>query len=163
MALAREAFEQRHDLDAAARVESARWLVGENDLAAVHQRTRDGYALLLAARELVRPMIESLAQPQRRQQRFGADGALGCRKPRIDAGHLDVLLRGLARQQVVALEHEAERFAAQPRETVRVEALNVAPRKQVSAALGRSRQPKIFINVDLPEPDWPTIATNSPG
>src|SRR3546814_9363353 len=27
---------------------------------------------------------------------------------------------------------------------------------------GRSRQPRMFIRVDLPEPDWPMIATNSP-
>ena len=25
-----------------------------------------------------------------------------------------------------------------------------------------SRQPMMFMQVDLPEPDWPTMATNSP-
>ena len=46
---ARERFEQRHDFDAAARIERARRLVGENDLAAVHERARDRHTLLLAA------------------------------------------------------------------------------------------------------------------
>ena len=27
---------------------------------------------------------------------------------------------------------------------------------------GTSRQPMMFMQVDLPEPDWPTMATNSP-
>ena len=30
------------------------------------------------------------------------------------------------------------------------------------ARVGMSRQPSTFIMVDLPEPDWPTTATNSP-
>ena len=30
------------------------------------------------------------------------------------------------------------------------------------AKVGMSRQPSTFIIVDLPEPDWPTMATNSP-
>ena len=28
--------------------------------------------------------------------------------------------------------------------------------------VGTSRQPMMFMQVDLPEPDWPTMATNSP-
>ena len=28
--------------------------------------------------------------------------------------------------------------------------------------VGTSRQPMMFMAVDLPEPDWPTMATNSP-
>jgi hypothetical protein len=42
-------------------------LVGQDDLAAVHQRARDGDALLLAARQLGGPVLETLGQPQRRQ------------------------------------------------------------------------------------------------
>ena len=29
--------------------------------------------------------------------------------------------------------------------------------------VGRSRQPRMFISVDLPEPEVPMMATNSPG
>src|SRR5436305_13978152 len=37
------------------------------------------------------------------------------------------------------------------------------PASQYSPFVGRSRQPRRFIKVDLPEPDGPRIATNSPG
>ena len=36
------------------------------------------------------------------------------------------------------------------------------PANRYSPAVGWSRQPRMFINVDLPDPDAPTIATNSP-
>src|SRR5690606_40736156 len=51
-----------------------------------------------------------------------------------DLRNLDVLLRGLRRQQVVALEHEAERLAPQPREPVGVERLDIPAGEQVRAA-----------------------------
>ena len=36
------------------------------------------------------------------------------------------------------------------------------PSRRYVPAVGTSRQPMIFMQVDLPEPDWPTMATNSP-
>src|SRR6185503_14966708 len=47
-----ELLQERHDLLAAPAVERAGGLVGEDDLAAVHERARYGNALLLPAREL---------------------------------------------------------------------------------------------------------------
>src|SRR5690606_28261558 len=47
---------QAHDVVAALGVERAGGFVGEDDAPAVHQRARDRYALLLAARELVGAM-----------------------------------------------------------------------------------------------------------
>ncbi len=37
------------------------------------------------------------------------------------------------------------------------------PENSYAPAVGRSRQPMMFISVLLPEPDWPISATNSPG
>ena len=51
-----QAGEQRHDLGAGLRVEVAGRLVGEQDRRVVHERARDGHALALAARQLVRPV-----------------------------------------------------------------------------------------------------------
>src|SRR5690606_17255837 len=62
VALGREILEQRHDLDAAARIECAGRLVCQDDVAAVHERARDRNALLLTARQLVGPVIHSVAQ-----------------------------------------------------------------------------------------------------
>ena len=44
-----EVLENRHDLDAGARVERSGRFIRENDLRIVHQSARDGDALLLAA------------------------------------------------------------------------------------------------------------------
>ena len=53
----RELVQQRHHLRAALAVERAGGLVGEHDVAAVHERARDGHALLLAAGELARAVL----------------------------------------------------------------------------------------------------------
>lgn len=100
--------EQRHHLFAAARIERAGGLVGQHDASAVHECTRDRHALLLATRQLVRPVAQPIAQAQPREQPACARGALGGRRAGVDGGHLDVLLRRLGGDQVVALEHEAE-------------------------------------------------------
>ena len=58
-ALAVQPLEDVHHLDARARVEVARRLVGQQDRRAVDERTRDGDALLLSARELIRMVIRA--------------------------------------------------------------------------------------------------------
>ena len=64
--------QRRHHFLAALAVERAGRLVGENDLATVHQRAGNRYTLLLAAGQLVGQMIEPVAKPQRAQQHAGA-------------------------------------------------------------------------------------------
>ena len=66
-AVAIELLQQREDLEARARVEVARGLVGEEQRRVGHQRARDGDALLLAARELVRRVVEAVAEADRRR------------------------------------------------------------------------------------------------
>ena len=60
--------EQRHDFRAAVAVEGAGGFVGEDDMAAVHQRTGDRHPLLLAAGQLVRTVGGALGQAQAFEQ-----------------------------------------------------------------------------------------------
>src|SRR5690606_40372047 len=101
---------------------------------AVHQRPRDRYALLLPARKLAGPMIEPLAEAEPGQQLAGALAPQGGRHAEVDRRHLDVLERARTGDQVVALEHEAEGLATQPRELVAVEPRDVAAHEAVAAA-----------------------------
>src|SRR5690606_23681997 len=100
----------------------------------IHERACDRDALLLAARQLIRPVVHPLTQAKRAQQSLRADGALVRRQAAIDARNLDVLLGRLRRQQVIALENEAECLAPQPGETVGIEALDVAAAEEILAA-----------------------------
>src|ERR1051325_957537 len=60
--------QQREQLVRANRIEISRRLVGEQHLRIVCQRTRDRDALLFAARQLRRPVLESIAKANTRQQ-----------------------------------------------------------------------------------------------
>ena len=97
------------------------------------------------------------------QDRAARVAAAGRRSAGIDRRHLDIADRGEFAEQMIALEDEAEMLAPQRRQLVRVERADVAAGDRGSwPEVGRSRQPRMFISVDLPEPDAPTIATISP-
>jgi hypothetical protein len=92
------------------------------------------------------------------------DGALVpllLRHAGVDQRQLDVVQRRGARQQVERLEDEADVLVADARQLVVVEAGDGRAISQYSPAVGVSRQPIRFMNVDLPEPDGPMIATYS--
>ena len=57
-----QAFQQVEDFVGRRRVEVAGRLVGQDELGVVHQAAGDRHALLLAAGELRRPVVEPLAQ-----------------------------------------------------------------------------------------------------
>ncbi|KAG1177352.1 hypothetical protein G6F57_011294 [Rhizopus arrhizus] len=59
-------------------VQRAGRLIGQHDGAAIHQRTRDGHALLLAAGQLAWPVRGALAQAQCFQQRACTGSARIC-------------------------------------------------------------------------------------
>ena len=104
-------LEDLHHLDAGAGVEVAGRLVGEQDRRLGHQRARDRDALLLAARQLVGMMLGRFSRPDRGQRRHRPPPALRRRDAavvRVQQRQLDVLERRRARQQVEALEHEAD-------------------------------------------------------
>jgi hypothetical protein len=81
-------------------------------------------------------MIHPVLQPHGSQRLLGQLPPLGARDARVHERELDVLQRRGTREKVERLEDEA---------------------------VGRSRQPMMFISVDLPDPDGPMIATYSPG
>src|SRR6476660_2379539 len=72
-----ETLENVHDLDAGARIEVARWFVGKQDRGFVDQRARNFHALLLSARELVRVVVQALAEPHDLEGLLGTSMALG--------------------------------------------------------------------------------------
>ena len=121
-ALVVQPLEDPHHLDARARVEVAGRLVGEQQRRVVDQRAGDGDALLLAARQLVRMVIEPLAEADRLERRGGALAALlGADAAPVEQRQLHVLERDGPRQQVEALEHEADLVVADVRERPLVE------------------------------------------
>src|ERR1044071_4226003 len=70
------ALQQRHDLLGGLAVERARRLVREDHFRLVHQRARDGHALLLAARELVGHEAATVRETHEIEDLLGAAIAL---------------------------------------------------------------------------------------
>src|SRR3954471_11647627 len=117
--------EQPEDLLGGLRVEVAGRLVGEHHGRAVDQRSGDGDALLLAARELRRPVREAIAQADGVDQRVEpllVDLAAG-----QGEREEDVLLGGEDRYEVEGLEDEAESITAQPGAALVVQAADLLP------------------------------------
>ena len=105
--------ENPQHLVAAAAVERAGRLVGEDDIGAVHQRAGDRDALLLSAGQLVRPVAGAVGDAEPLQQRMGTRPALLARLAGIDRGDLHIAGSRQLRQQMIALKDEAEMLAAQ--------------------------------------------------
>ena len=104
--------EQVHDLDARLGVERAGGLVGQQDLRVVDEGARDGDALHLPAGKLAGLLVHVLGQahaPERVQRPLAA---LGARHARQRERQLHVGQHGLVRDEVVALEHEADAVVA---------------------------------------------------
>ena len=101
------------------RIEIAGRFVGEQQARLVDQRPCDGHALLLAAGKLARRVALAIAQPEDLKCRAGpleANGATDRAGGRVVERQADILQRARARQQIEALEHEAEALAADARQ-----------------------------------------------
>ena len=144
-------------------VEVAGRLVREQQRGFHDQRARDRDALLLAARQHPRPMLEPLAEPDPRQQARRARLPLRRRPPRDAHRHLGVLERGELRQQVMELEHEAD-VPVPERDELRVgsDASSALADPDRCPRRPRSSPPSTCSSVLFPTPDAPTIATISP-
>src|SRR3712207_2749350 len=94
------------------RVEIARRLVGQKQARRVGNRAGNRNTLLLAAGELARTMIETLAQPQKGQKLRSAILRLGLREAADELRDDHVLQSRELRQEVVKLVDEAELLAA---------------------------------------------------
>ena len=143
------------------RVEVAGRLVGEHDRRARDQRARDGDALLLAAGQLGRAVVQAVADADRVDQPV-EPLAVGL-APGDRERQQDVLLGVEHRQQVEGLEDEADPVAAQLRQLAVVELASARRRRCVTVPeVGRSRPARMCISVDLPDPDGPMIAAKRP-
>ena len=101
--------------------------------------------------------------PTRSSAVGGALRAALARDAAVDLRQHHVLEHGPVREQVEGsgtrsrcggrAARRARRRSARPRR---------CPRSGTTPAVGRSRQPRTFMSVDLPEPDGPTIASESP-
>ena len=163
-ALIVQLLEERHDLDRHVAVEVSRRLVGEQQRRARHERARDRDALLLTARQLARMVIEPIAEPDA-PQRVGGQRlrVLPPARAVVQQRQLDVVERRGAREQVEALEDEAELLVSEVGELIaRSGRRRACRRASTQPAVGVSRQPRMFMSVDLPEPDAPMIAIISP-
>ena len=88
-------------------VERARGLVAQQQTRVLDERTADGAALLLAARNLTRELVAVLVEAQRTQQVVDIERVFG--QVRRD---LDVFLDGEVGHQVVELKDKAQLAAA---------------------------------------------------
>ena len=125
-----------HHRLAALAVEGAGGLVGEDHAAAVHQCPGDGHPLLLTAGQLVGPMVEALAQTQIGEQGLGAGLAFIAAHARVDRRQRHVFPGAGGADQVIALEHEAEHFPAQPGQFLVVHGVHVLAGEAIFTVAG---------------------------
>ncbi|KAG1260214.1 hypothetical protein G6F65_015110 [Rhizopus arrhizus] len=128
-------FEQQvADVLAGGVVQRAGRFVGEQDARAGDEGTCQGHALLLAARQLARVVTGAMAQADLRQHFVHPH-------PVFAAGQLqrqrDVLGGGQRRQQVEALEHEADLACAQLGAGFLVETAQILAGQRNAAAAGQ--------------------------
>ncbi len=121
VAMGVEGIEQGHDLKAGLGVEVAGGLVREDDGWTVDEGAGDGYALTLAAGELVGLVVHARVEAYVGEGFLGALDALGGGGAVVDEGQLDVVEGGGAGQKVEGLEDEADFLVADAGELVVVE------------------------------------------
>ena len=118
-----DVLQNLHHLLAVLAIERRRRLVANDQLRVMHQRPRDGHALLLSAGKHVRPMMHPLAEPDRLQhlRRFLlGDGSGRALDTQRHAHVLDAIQR---RDQIVLLENETDVRRAKLRAGLLVQAV----------------------------------------
>ncbi len=163
LALPVEAGDQLHHFMAAGRIQVAGGFVGQQHPGFGDDGPGDGDALLLAAGKFARGMVLPAGKPNCLQGLPGAVPPLGVGHPAIDQGQLHIFQGRGPVQQIESLEDETQDSGGGARPVGRGSSARPRPlRRGNSPAVGVSRQPKMFMQVDLPEPLGPMIATNSP-
>src|SRR2546422_2369841 len=126
--------EDLHDLLTRGRVEVAGRLVGEQDAGVVHQCSRDGHALALAARQLVRLVLHPVPEPHALQRPRRLRATRLRPEPRVDERQLHVVQGGRAGEQVERLEDEADLLVADPGQLIVGQIGDLLPVEPVLAA-----------------------------
>ena len=115
-------------------------LVGEQDRVAGGEGAGDRHPLLLAAGELVREVVDAVAEPDALEHLAGGARALGAGG---DVGaELDVLARGQRREQVEGLKDEADRLRGGSGTAPRARRPEMSLPATVSAPRSGSRAPR---------------------
>ena len=127
------------------------------------ERACDGDALLLTAGELRGNVMAARGEPDQLQHALDARLALGGLHAAIAQRHVDVVEHIEIRDQIEALEDEADLPVADARALVVVEPADVGAVQDVAArSSAASSRPAMLRKVVLPEPDGPVTETNSP-
>ena len=108
----RHLFQKVHDLHGGLRVEGAGGLVREDDIGVVDKRSRDGDALHLTAGELVRLLVDLIAETDFLERFLRPGFPFGCRHIGNGQSQFHIAEDALVRNEVVVLEHEADRMIA---------------------------------------------------
>ena len=153
--------QQIDDLLAGGLVEIAGRLVGEQDRRIGRERARQRDALLLAAGELRRIVMQPFAEPDRGQLLLGARMRVGSRRrvraaPRRSPARSWSGSGGTTGRRCRRCVHE--NVQARPRPV----ALKLVPSTTTSPLSGRSSPAMTMSSVDLPEPDGPIRPTALP-
>jgi hypothetical protein len=99
---------QRDDFGTGVTVQVRRWLVCENDGRLLHQRAGDRDSLLLAAAQLIGPVIALVGQAHRLQHRQGPVPPLARGRTEKQERVLDVLVGGEDGKEIEVLEDEGD-------------------------------------------------------
>ena len=105
-------FQKVHDLDRGLRVESAGGLVRQDDVGVVDQGPGDGDALHLTAGELVRLLVDLIAETDFLERLLCPGLPLGRRDIGDGQSEFHVAEDALVRDEIVVLEHETDRVVA---------------------------------------------------
>ena len=143
-------------------VEIARRLIREKNFGTIHERSRDGHALLLSAGKFRGAMTQAMRQAHALQSLANAAGSFGALHFRESQRQLDVFFQRHARKKVERLEDHADGVAAIPRQFEGESSARFWPRARIEPEVTRSSPAIRFKSVDLPEPDEPSSARNSP-
>ena len=136
VAVSMQLFEDVHHLLATGLVQRAGGLVGQNHIAAIHQRAGNRHPLLLPARELAGLVAQALFQAQPREQLARALVPLGRCNASVNGRDLGIAHGAQIAHEVVALEDEAEVLAPQTRQFVRRHLAGFFAADLVAAARG---------------------------
>src|SRR6185503_21359082 len=120
-------LQQQQDLVAGGAVEVAGRLVANQERRVGDNSSRDGHALLLTARQLLRLVPAAVREPDQREGDGGAPPPLRRGQVREEERQFDVPLGGQHGEQVVELEHEADIGGAPGRQFTAPELVDAPP------------------------------------
>ena len=135
-------LEQVHDLARHEGVEVAGWLVGQEEGRVAGDGARDGDALLLAAGELRGHVLHARAQAHQIKRAADALAPVGRVHAPVAQRHVDVVEDVQVRDEVEALEDEADALVAQLRARIIGQLAHVGAIELVDARLEVLQQPR---------------------